>query len=148
MQKGNSLRVVIDTNLLISAIITAGSTPDQLLKAWREDRYVLVISKELIEEIKDVSQRDYLVNIYPIFSERVVELIENLNLAAEMVTPSPENELPVHSRDPKDDKLLAAALGGKATYLISGDKDLLDLSGDSALGNIKIVPAKQFLDLI
>lgn len=148
MQSGSSLRVIIDTNLLISAIISPSGTPYQLLKAWRENRYLLVISKELLEEIKEVSQRDYLINSYPIFSEKAAELIENLYLAGEMVTSIPENELPLHSRDPKDNKLLAAALGGKANYLISGDKDLLDLSGNPALENIKIVSAKQFSDLI
>jgi len=146
MTRVNKWRVVIDTNLLISGIITTG-TPFQLLEKWKENTFTLLLSLQLLEEIKDISQRDYLKNYY-LFSERIEELILSLRLAAEIVTPIPPEDLPLHSRDPKDDKLLSLALAGQADYLITGDKDLLILNRNPSLGKLKIITAKEFLNLI
>lgn len=148
MTSVNKYRVVIDTNILISAIIVSGSTPDKLLKLWKDDRYSLIISEDLAQEVMDVCARPKFRNTYKLFSEKAVELNDNLKLSAELVIPILEKELPIYSRDPKDDKLLACALGGRATHLITGDKDLLVLSGESKFNNLKICTAKEFLDLL
>lgn len=58
----------------------------------------------------------------------------------------PEEQLPIRSRDPKDNKLLACALSTNADYLITGDEDLLILNGNPALGALKILTAKDFLN--
>ncbi len=141
-------RVVIDTNLLISAIIVSGSTPDKLLRLWQDDRYSLLISEELLEEIIDVCTRPKFKDAYNLFFEKSSELIGNLKLSAELVSPTPEKELPIHSRDSKDDKLLTCALSGGATHLITGDEDLLVLNDDSKPNDLKICSAKVFFDSI
>jgi predicted nucleic acid-binding protein len=51
-------------------------------------------------------------------------------------------------RDPKDQMLLDAALGGKAEYIVTGDRDLRDLAAHSQLGALQIVTARQFLDVL
>lgn len=59
-----------------------------------------------------------------------------------------QRNLPVKVRDPKDEQVLATALGGKAEYLLTGDDDLLVLNGDSKLGRLQIVPGGVFLELL
>ena len=141
------LRVVIDTNLLISASITAQSPPDRIFKSWLKDSYILITSQEQLEELKDVSQRKKL-KTYPLFLNKITEVIEDIEAAAELVEPLFEDDLPILGRDPKDNYLLATALGGDADYLITGDQDLLVLNGDRALGKLKIISAKDFWAMV
>lgn len=137
MPDENKARVVIDTNLLISSAIVPKSPPDKLIKAWLKKAFIMLISYNQFEEIKRVSQRKKFKDI-PIFTKRVNELIENIEFVAEKTVPTPEENLLVHSRDPKDDFLLACALGGDADYLVTGDQDLLVLNGNPSLRKLKI----------
>lgn len=148
MKKADNLKVVLDTNLIISAIISINSIPGQLFRAWRQDRYILIVSIQILEEIKEVSQRDSLKRKYPLFCQKATELFVTLKLAAEVVKPLQEEELIVHCRDPKDDKLLTLALAGGADYIVTGDRDLLILHKNPLLNNLKIVTAKDFLALL
>ena len=75
--------------------------------------------------------------------EQINRLLTRLEYIGERIIPL--NSLPLHSRDPKDDKLLALALGGNADYLITGDNDLLVLEGHSEIGNLRIITAAAFL---
>lgn len=147
MSDKKKLRVVIDTNLLISSVIVAKSPPDKLIKLWLKDFFILLISKEQLEEIKDVSQKKKLKKI-PLFSKRISELLESIEFVVEIVPVISDKALPIHSRDQKDDFILASALGGEADYLITGDEDLLILNGKPQLGKLKIKKAKEFLELV
>ena len=72
--------------------------------------------------------------------------MHDLTVATERVIP--HEPPPVSSRDPKDDPLLAVALSGHADYLITGDDDLLVLDGEPALGTLRIVTVRDFLQLL
>lgn len=147
MPDESKLRIVIDTNLLVSAAIVPQSPPDKLVKSWLKKSFILLISYDQLEEIQEVSQRKKLKK-RPLFTRRIAELIENIEFLAETVDPIAEENLPLHGRDPGDDFLLACALGGNADYLITGDKDLLVLNRGSALGKLKIVAVKDILDIL
>lgn len=147
MPDKKKLRVIIDTNLLISAMIVTKSPPDKLIKSWLKDSFTLLVSYKQLEEIKDASRRGKL-RTYPLFTKRVTELIDNIEVIAETVEPIPDKDLPIHSRDPEDDFLIASALGGNADSLVTGDEDLLALNGTTALGKLKIITAREFLGLI
>lgn len=122
---------------LSAAYISPAGAPNQLLSLWEEGRINLLTSSELISEVARVLQRPAIRQKYHLTDERIRALVTSLSLATESVTP--QTSLPVHSRDPKDDKLLALALGGNADYLITGDNDLLVLDGDPALQNLRII---------
>ncbi len=147
MPEKNKLKVVADTNLLISSAIVSKSLPDKLIKSWLKQSFILLISQEQLEEMKDVSQREK-VKKRPLFIKRIVELIQNIEFVAELVKPTPEKDLPIRSRDSDDDYLLACALGGEVDYLVTGDQDLLVLNENPALGKLKIITAKEFLSLV
>ena len=148
MPKVSKLKIVIDTNLLISAIITAQTNPDKVIQIWKKDIFILLVSQQLMSELEDVISKKKFLNYHAVFKERGEELIASLKAAAEAVDPLPVKKLPIHSRDPKDDYLLATAFGGKADYLVTGDEDLLILSSNPWLETLKIVSAKQFLSLL
>lgn len=144
MPNAKRLRIVVDTNLVISAALIPQSLPDKLIKSWLQDFFDLITSKEQLAEIKDAAKKEKLKS-YPLFLNRIAELLQNLEFAAELVKPVSEADLVIRSRDTKDNYILATSLGGKADYLVTGDEDLLVLNSDPSLEILKIVTVKQFL---
>jgi putative PIN family toxin of toxin-antitoxin system len=131
------IRVVLDTNVLVSALLFAGPLSD-LVSFWRERRVVLLLSKDVFIEYLRVLA-------YPKFKlcgEEIKALVEEYVLPfAEMVTVA---EAPVVIReDPADDKFLALAAVGRARYIVSGDKHLLALR---KYHRVKILTPREFLD--
>lgn len=141
-------RVVIDTNIVVSAMISAGGLPDKLLKLWKEKRFTLVISGDLIEEITEVLHREDILDKYGLSPRGIFHLVTSLKLGAERIAPLALSDLPINCRDPKDNILLALAFAADADYLITGDKDLLELKGNKKLGGLKIAIVREFLSLI
>jgi uncharacterized protein len=135
------MRVVLDTNILLSALINRHGTPAQLITGWRERRYDLVTSTEQLIELGDVARR-------PVLRARIVpstvgRLIRDLRKLAEVLTRLPAIE---RSADPADNFLLAMAEAGNANYLVSGDR-----RGVLALGThgiTQILRAREFLDVL
>jgi putative PIN family toxin of toxin-antitoxin system len=139
-------RVVIDTNVLVSGVINIHGLPHRLLEAWYADQVALLTELSLMAEAIRVLQRPRIRTKYGLTMERITELRERIVRTAELVTPL--SPLPVHSRDAHDDIFLAVALGGKAEYLITGDDDLLVLDGHPALGTLRIVSVRDFLEIL
>jgi putative PIN family toxin of toxin-antitoxin system len=131
------VRVVLDTNVLISGVFFAGA-PSEILKAWSDDRFELVLSEEIIEEYQRVGEvlgrRFPGVSLWPI-----LELI----VARARICLSPRLPEGVCD-DPADDKFLACALAGGARVIVSGDKALLRTSG---YGGVKVMTPRQFISL-
>ncbi len=130
------MKVVIDTNVLISGVFFAGP-PSKILEAWRDERIKVVISPDIFEEYRRVG--DILTTQFPdIDIERILELLAN---NSEVVSPE---SLPVPvCEDPDDDKFLSCALKGGASVIISGDKHLLKTSGHKGL---QIITPRKFVD--
>jgi putative PIN family toxin of toxin-antitoxin system len=96
--------------------------------------------------VQEVLSRPEIARRYNLSDEakaHLLFLIDTLALQAPL-----RQRLPIHVRDPKDDHLLAAALGGKADYLVTGDADLLTLDRDPKLPNLRILSVRSFLDLL
>jgi putative PIN family toxin of toxin-antitoxin system len=146
MTSANKPTVVIDTNLLISALIRKGNhSPAQLVTAWRNHYFHLAMTSELISEVEMVLKREKISQKYALTPEEIEDFIAELRFSAQFVTPEKGEALPLHSRDQKDDILLACALGGDCDYLITGDEDLLILNGRPELGKLKIIKAADLL---
>ncbi|HEX9078628.1 MAG TPA: putative toxin-antitoxin system toxin component, PIN family [Desulfuromonadaceae bacterium] len=137
-QKIDSLRVVLDTNVLVSALLF-GSHVGRLRDLWRDGRIIPLVSKETFAEFRRVLS-------YPKFKLSQREVREVLN---EEILPFVE---PVEimepcrgiCRDPHDDMFLAVAASGNARYVVTGDRDLLELQ---SRGTAKIVTVAEFLTL-
>ena len=91
---------------------------------------------------------EYIREKYHLSTEKIVKLITLLRLSTELIIPISEQELPLHCRDTKDDKLLTLALAGDVDYLITGDDDLLALNGKTELGKLKIVTVRKFMTIL
>ena len=115
------LRVVLDTNIVISALLFNGRA-SSLVPLWRAGKIVLLVSKEMVQEYLPVLS-------YPKFSltEQEIQTLfhEEILPFSEVVTVT--KPFPSLSRDPADDCFLACAAAGKAAALVSGDEDLLIL---------------------
>ncbi len=133
------LQLVVDTNILISALGWKGGKPYQLLQKCFNGELVLVLSPDIIEEFKEVALRPRL-GFSP---EEVDEFISALLEISHVVQPE---KIPVYVlEDPDDDKIIAAAIAGKAHYLVSGDRHLLKLK---QIKGIAILSPAEFLKFV
>lgn len=112
------MRILLDTNVLISGILFQG-TPRNLLDRAIRGELDLVTSPALLDELEDVLTRKLKVP-----SELVRAVRPELESLADVVVP---DEVPAVSRDPDDDQVLAAAVFGQADAVVTGDADLLVL---------------------
>lgn len=119
------MRAVIDTGVLVSALIRRQGTTGNVLRALRDGSFTAIYTTDILVEIIDVLGRPALRAKYHIEPEDIVALINLIRLRGDLVIP---DRKVTACRDPKDDKFLEAALAGSADCVISGDADLLDLT--------------------
>lgn len=135
MQKKYS-RIVIDTNLWISFLITKDFRKlDEIIFSKHA---ILVFSQELIEEFLEVARRPKFRRFFS--AADIEELLETISDYADFVNVHSHIEV---CRDAKDNFLLSLSLDGEADFLLTGDKDLLDLT---KFGGTAIVTITEFLD--
>ena len=135
------MRVILDSNILIAALITRGTPPDRLYETWRDGRFTLITSELQIEELRRVTRREAVrLRIHPAEAGRMVNDLRRL---ATVLDNLPVVEV---SPDPYDNFLLAMAQASQADFLVSGDKrHLLALS---AHRGTRILTARGALDLL
>jgi putative PIN family toxin of toxin-antitoxin system len=146
MTKNRPIKIVVDTNLFVSGSILKRGNPYELLEAWRRKAFVLLISDALQTEIAEVLVRPEIEEKYHLSTDEVEDTLRLVQTDALLTSPAPT--LPVVLRDPKDDKVLALAMGGEADYLVTGDGDLLSVDDDPGLGKLQIVRPAAFLALL
>jgi len=133
------MRVVLDTGILIAALITSGTPPDAIYRAWRKKRFELITSQWQLDEFRRVSRYQKL-RPY-VRSSDAGHLINGLRRQATVLDGLPSIDL---SPDPNDNPVLAMAVAGGAEYLVTGDRrDLLVLG---SVGSTRILSARQFVD--
>jgi putative PIN family toxin of toxin-antitoxin system len=135
------MRVVLDTNVLVAALVTPHHPPDRLYQAWLRGLFTLVTSEEQLDEFRRVTR-------YP----RIRALIEPaaagtmLNTLANVAVVLTQLPAVDRSRDPADNFLLAMTEAGEVEYLVTGDKrDLLELKRHA---RTDIVTTRQFLQVL
>ena len=135
-------RAVLDTNVFVSGLINPKGPPAAILRALRAKRFTLVSSPPINAEIIAVLDRPRIRDRYGL-GELIFDVSFILWEVAELVIDPPEVKV---SSDPDDDKFLAAAVGGRADYLVSGDVgDLLCLQ---KYKGTTIVSAREFASIV
>jgi putative PIN family toxin of toxin-antitoxin system len=116
------LRVVIDTSALVSYVLTRGKLMAQVMAHWQAGSFVLLSSPATRSELADVLKR-------PAIQRLSVAPLDELVLGVERFSVLVPGTLDLAGacRDPKDDKVLVCAVEGGAHYLVSSDRDLLDM---------------------
>jgi putative PIN family toxin of toxin-antitoxin system len=129
-------RVIIDTNLWISFLLTKDFS--KFDKIIADQLITLVFSQELVEEIIDVTQRPKFRKYFPLNDvEKLLLKIRDRAIFVNVTT------IANACRDPKDNFLLSLAIDGKATHLITGDKDLLVLK---KINKTRILTITEYLE--
>ena len=129
------MKIVIDTNVLISGVFFGGM-PRKVLSAVIRREIIACATGEIIDEYNEIVREMIFRKQGYLNKDILAPLIGTM----EIVEAKTKVEL---SRDPDDDKFLACAKDAKALYIVSGDKDLLTLKD---FENIKIVTAKEFCE--
>ena len=137
------LKVVIDTNVFISATIIEKGKPAQILKAWREKKLEVIISPEILKEIGQVIFRPRIRKISFWTEKERYQFIEDLARIC-ILTPG-SLQLKQAVKHTQDHKFLIAAMEGKADYIVSGDYHLRNLG---IYKGIEIVSASGFLQIL
>jgi putative PIN family toxin of toxin-antitoxin system len=137
------VRAVLDANVYISAAVRAEGPPGRLIERFlRDAAFEIVLSPAIIQEVLRAFT-------YPKVRKYIRRALdpelwfEDIVVLAQFV--AGEYELAGVSTDPDDDKYIAAAVEGRAGFIVAGDSDLLDLEEHDG---IRIVSPRTFLDLI
>jgi putative PIN family toxin of toxin-antitoxin system len=129
---------VVDTNVIMSAIFFGG-VPGRILDAWATGRVELVLSPAMLDEYRRVGAE--LAARYPERGQALTSVLALIAMNAMLVDASPLIE--EVSADPDDDKFLAAAIAADVGIVVSGDQDLLDISG---WRKITVLTPRKFAD--
>jgi len=137
------IRAVIDTNVLVSGIISPKGAPRKILDLARKESFKVVTSIAINHEILRVLHRDYIYTKYNITEE----IIDDISTFLYEGTALTEDRYAVSKvkKDMEDNKFIACALEGEADYIVSGDKHLLGLK---YYRGIQIVDARGFLKIL
>lgn len=132
------MKVVVDTNVLVSGVFFGGM-PSRILEAWRDKRIDVVVSPDILEQYRRVGE-----HLETQFTDvSLAPFLALLVMNAEIIEPP---DLPEQvSRDSDDDKFIACALAGGCHVIISGDKDVLSISG---YRGVKVVAPREFLESV
>ena len=132
----NPVKVVLDTNVLVSAIVFGGK-PKEILNLVLEEKIVASISPILLAEFKEVYTKKF-----PLLKEDFELTFKSIEEIFEITQPDETLEI---LKDKDDNRVLEAAVEGKCKYIITGDKELLDLG---IYKGIRIVTPDQFLNVL
>ena len=134
------MRVVLDTNILVSALLVHLGHPAAIYRAWQEGHFALLICGEQLDELRATLHKPAIAaRIKPYKAGRLVNQLREL---AENIGSLPRVE---RSPDPADDFLLALSEAGRADYLVTGDKSgLLALDRHK---NTRIISVRDFAAL-
>jgi len=135
------VRVVLDTGILIAALITRGTPPDRLYQLWRKKRFTLITSEWQLGEFRRVSRYT---KLRPFLrAHETGTMIQGLRTNAVVLSALPEVNI---CKDPDDNPLLAMAIAADVDFLVTGDKrDLLSLN---KFKGVRIVTARTLAEML
>jgi uncharacterized protein len=137
------MRVVIDTNVIVSSFVSPAGPPAKVRDAFEDDRFELVVSPQLLAEYLRALSYPRVASLHRLNTTEIHEIVEGFRQASLTVELS---AIPtVILEDPDDDIVLATAVAGSADYVISGDGDLQRLG---SYRGIQILSPAAFVPLL
>jgi putative PIN family toxin of toxin-antitoxin system len=133
------IRAIIDSGILVRAIIKPEGS---VIQHFRDRNYTLLYSEPLLDELTDVLNRPRIRSKYGLAPDDITQVLASILLLGEAVVPQRRVAI---CRDPDDDRVLEAAIAGKADVIVSGDRDILILG---AFEGIPIVQPRAFRDMV
>ncbi len=137
------LRVVLDTNVIVSGLIRPAGVPGRVLEHFLSETFAVVVSPDLVDELRRSLRRPRVRRYVGLSNDEIEGRIAQFETLADPVEGT--LELEVKLRDVDDIKVLIAAIEGRADYVVTGDGDLLTLGEHEG---IQIVTPRAFLNLL
>jgi len=141
-------KILIDTNVWVSAFLNPSGYPAKIITAWLEDKIQIVISMSLLKEILNVLQRPRIQKKYKYSAEEIKTYLDLIFQRAEKIEPAGNINL---CRDTRDNIVLETALSGQAKYLVTRDDDIKrdpDLIQAMSKSGIEVITVSRFLEVI
>lgn len=135
------MRVVLDTNVLVSALIVKAGKPAQIMR--HTSAFTLLLTDEILAETAEVLGRKHIRQRYPVTDADVNAYLRSLRAVGTVI--KVEVQVDIITRDPEDNRVLALAQAGGADYIVSGDPHLTELG---IYAGIPILTPAQFLDVL
>jgi putative PIN family toxin of toxin-antitoxin system len=134
------MRVILDTNVIISRYLTPHGRVARIIDLWEADAFDLVVSEVILGEYSRVLRYPRHRRVHQLSDEQLLEIEDAFRLFTEPVEPDP---IPaVISKDPDDDHFIAASVSARVDALVTGDPHLLELE---TYGGIPILSPAEFL---
>ena len=133
----NRLKVVLDTNIYLSAILFGGK-PRKIISLAKDKKIDVIVSPKILLEVSNKLHSKFGWN-----EEQVKQVIKAIGKIASVVEPS--KKLVIVKSDPSDNKILECAVDSKATFIVTGDKHLLDIG---KYKKITILSPEKFLNKV
>lgn len=137
------IRAVVDTNILVSGFISPLGYPKEIERRWRKAEFVLVTSREIVEEVSRVLHLSRIMGKYHVTEADVqafvLTLVNKSSYVAERLA------LGGVAPDPDDDKIIACAIAGHADFIVTGDKPLQRVG---EYQGISIIGAETFIRVL
>lgn len=134
------MRIVIDTNVVVSRFLSPKGAPAQIFEKWRLESFELLVSEPVLSEYQKALSYKHVRARHRMTDEEIAETIRDFRKFAILVNPA--EKLAVIKEDPDDNKFLEVAEAGGAGYIVSGDEHLLKLR---EYRSIQILPPTAFL---
>lgn len=128
------MRVVLDANIFVSALISQKGNPARIIDWWLKGEYEVLVSQPILDEVLRVTGYKRILNKYARVRENRLEFVDLISKQALLV--KPQQTLDVIGADESDNRYLECAVAGGAAYLVSGDEHLLDLGEYSGIAMV------------
>jgi putative PIN family toxin of toxin-antitoxin system len=137
------LKAVLDTNVLVSALIVEYGNPAQIIVRAHAEKFSLLLSEDILKETRVALHYKHIQKRFHPTDQAIEEFLARLRVSCALVpVQHVEN---IVTNDPPDNLVLACAVEGKADYLVSGNLHLLDLEQHRG---VKIVTPTRFLEIL
>jgi len=137
------MRVMLDTNVLVSAALVAKGASAQVVSLWRDGELEVIVTESLIEEVGEVLRRPHIQRRYRV-QEPDIHAIQHVLSRHGLMVPGALAVEEIED-DPDDDAILAAAIEGEANFIVTGDQHLLRLR---EFRGIPILTPEQFRSVL
>ena len=137
------MRVVLDTNVVVSAAVNPKGPPAEIIRAWRSRSFGWATSLALLDELERILHSPRVRSYMAWREDEVIEFVAAVRHRAELV--SLTHQIDAIRDDPSDNRVLEAAVAARADYVVSGDRHLLDLK---TYEGVQIVTPARFVAIL
>lgn len=137
------IRAILDTNTLVSAVINVtASVAAEIYQSCKNKRFLHITSPAVLLELDEVLHRKRIMKSHQLTLLGLERIIGEISRVSFIVSGKIKVDV---SRDPSDDKIISAAIEGEAEYIVTRDRDLLDLK---QYQGIKMVTPEKFMGIL